>query len=262
MPKLFAILPCYNESLNIVDLIGEWLEQADKLQTEGYTLQVVGIDDCSTDETKRRILEQCAQHDNVQLVAHEINKGLCGGLNTAISYFLEHGDAKDLMVLMDGDNTHNPSYIHAMLEKLKTGKDCVIASRYCEESSIVGVARHREFMSDMAKHYYSLVLRVPGVKDYTCGYRVYTYPSIQKLVAGFGKDPIKEKSFACMMEFLYKLYLTGALFGEVGFGLRYDNKKGDSKMRVFKTMRSSLTSAIKLRRIKMGGDDHASNTAL
>ena len=262
MPRLFAILPCYNESLNIVDLIGEWLEQADKLQTEGYTLQVVGIDDCSTDETKRRILEQCAQHDNVQLVAHEINKGLCGGLNTAISYFLEHGDAKDLMVLMDGDNTHNPSYIHAMLEKLKTGKDCVIASRYCEESSIVGVARHREFMSDMAKHYYSLVLRVPGVKDYTCGYRVYTYPSIQKLVAGFGKDPIKEKSFACMMEFLYKLYLTGALFGEVGFGLRYDNKKGDSKMRVFKTMRSSLTSAIKLRRIKMGRDDHASNTAL
>lgn len=250
MPIIFAILPCYNEALNIEDLTKDWLLQERPLLQKQYSLQVIIIDDCSTDNTMQKILELEQKYENVKLVAHETNKGLCGGLNTAISYFLKYGSADDLMVLMDGDNTHSPKYIHTMLEKLMDGKDCVISSRYCKNSSIVGVARHREFLSDMAKHYYSILLRIPGVKDYTCGYRIYTYPIIKKLVERFGDAPIKEQSFACMMELLYKLYLVGAAFGEIGFQLRYDNKQGKSKMHVIKTIRSSLTTALKLRRIK------------
>lgn len=251
MNKIFAILPCYNEEMNIGILIDEWNSQRDKLEENGYKLTVVGIDDCSKDRTKKVIGEKTEQYDNVILVSHEVNKGLVGGLNTAISYFLENGEDGDCMVLMDGDNTHNPLYVHEMIEKLTSkNKDCVIASRYCESSGVVGVAAHREFMSDMAKLYYSFMLRVPNVKDYTCGYRIYTYAIIKKLVDKFGKDPIIEKSFACMMEFLYKLYLVGANFDEVGFELRYDNKQGDSKMRVIKTMQKSLTTAFRLRFLK------------
>ena len=126
-------------------------------------------------------------------------------------------------------------------------KDCIIASRYCENSNVIGVAAHREFMSDMAKLYYSFILRVPNVKDYTCGYRLYTYNIISRLVSEYGNEPIKEKSFACMMELLYKLYTAGAKFDEVGFELRYDNKQGESKMKVIKTMKKSLTIAMSLR---------------
>lgn len=251
MNRLFAFLPCYNEELNIGLLIDEWNDQREKLAAEGVALTIVGIDDCSKDNTKQVIAAKAAQYDNVVLYAHEVNKGLCGGLNSAISYFLENGGAGDYMALMDGDNTHDPVYIHEMLRKLRAGnKDCVIASRYCANSNVVGVAAHREFMSDMAKLYYSMVLQVPGVKDYTCGYRIYTYPIIQKLSARFGTDPIVEKSFACMMEFLYKLYMVGASFDEVGFELRYDYKQGASKMNVIKTMKKSLTTALKLRFMK------------
>lgn len=252
MNKLYAFLPCYNEELNIGTLIDEWIEQKDELAAAGYDLQVRAIDDCSKDNTKEVILEKAAMYpENVQLIAHEVNKNLCGGLNTSIAYFLENGNENDLMSLMDGDDTHNPKYINAMIKKLKdNNKDCVIASRYCEDSGIVGVAAHREFMSDMAKVYYSVMLKVPNVKDYTCGYRVYTFSCIKRLVDKFGKDPIKEMSFACMMEFLYKIYLAGATFDEVGFELRYDNKQGESKMKVFTTMRKSLSTAFKLRFIK------------
>lgn len=250
MKKIFAILPCYNEELNIGALIDEWNNQKNELFEKGYDMKVVGIDDCSRDNTKNVILEKASMYENVTLLPHETNKGLCGGLNSAISYFLENGEQDDLMVLMDGDNTHNPIYVHEMLSKLLTdSKDCVIASRYCTASNVVGVAAHREFMSDMAKYYYTMVLRVPNVKDYTCGYRIYTYDIIKNLVDEFGKEPIVEKSFACMMELLYKLYIVGAQFGETGFELRYDNKKGESKMHVFTTMKKSLTTALKLRRI-------------
>ncbi len=248
MGKLFAILPCYNEELNIGELIDKWHAQKDELGAAGYELVIVGIDDCSTDNTKKVIEDKSKQYDNVFLLPHEVNKGLCGGLNSAIGYFLKNGGKDDLMALMDGDNTHDPKYIHAMLKKLKDGKkDCVIASRYCKESAVVGVSNHREFMSDMAKLYYSFVLQVPGVKDYTCGYRLYTYPIIEKLVEKYGEDPIVEKSFACMMELLYKIYTVGATFDETGFELRYDQKQGQSKMNVLKTMKKSLTTAVKLK---------------
>ena len=247
MKKIYAILPCYNEGQNIGLLIDEWNAQREKLSDSGYALMVVGIDDCSKDDTKQVISEKAQAYDNVALVAHEVNKGLCGGLNTAISYFLKNGEPGDYMVLMDGDNTHDPIYVHDMLNKVQKGKDCVIASRYCESSGVVGVAAHREFMSDMAKHYYSMVLKVPNVKDYTCGYRIYTYEILQKLIDKFGKDPIVEKSFACMMELLYKLYIVGAKFDETGFILRYDNKLGESKMHVFTTMKKSLTTALALK---------------
>jgi dolichol-phosphate mannosyltransferase len=248
MNKIFAILPCYNEELNIGELIDKWYAQKDGLLESGYELVIVGIDDCSTDNTKKIIEGKSEEYSNTFLYAHPVNKGLVGGLNSAISYFLDNGSEGDLMTLMDGDNTHDPKYVHAMLKKLKDeNKDCVIASRYCKDSEVVGVAGHREFMSDMAKLYYSFVLRVPDVKDYTCGYRIYTYDIIKKLVDEYGKDPIVEKSFACMMELLYKIYTVGATFGETGFELRYDNKQGASKMNVFKTMKKSLSTAVKLR---------------
>ncbi len=50
-----------------------------------------------------------------------------------------------------------------------------------------------------------------------------------------------------MMELLYKTYMTGAKYGEVGFELRYDQKKGQSKMNVRKTMMKSLSMAWKLK---------------
>lgn len=248
MNKLYVLLPCYNEALNIADLIDDWMAQEKGIKEAGYALMIRPVNDCSTDDTKKVILDMQKKYpENVQLIDHEVNKNLCGVLNTSISFFEKNGKDGDLMCLMDGDNTHDPAYIHAMLKKLVNGCDCVIASRYREGSDVVGLSGIRKFMSDGARLYYTLMLNVPNVRDYTCGYRVYTKQAIDRLVQKFGDEPIKEKTFACMMEFLYKLYLSGARFDEVGFKLRYDKKQGESKMKVGKTMINSLKTALKLR---------------
>ena len=246
--KILVFLPCYNEELNITDLIEEWNKHEKKLKDKGFILEVYGINDCSKDKTKDKILEMAKKYKNIHLIDHNENKGLVGGLNTAIESFIKLSKKGDYMVLMDGDNTHNPRYIFDMLNKIEEGYDCVIASRYCATSNVIGVAKHRLFMSDMAGVYYKIILNIPNVKDYTCGYRIYTNEIINKLVNNFGKDPIKEKSFACMMELLYKLYLSGAKFNEIGFELRYDNKKVESKMKILKTMYNSLRVGFYLRR--------------
>jgi len=253
MKKLFAVIPCYNEEENIGTLIDTWMEQKQKLEDCGYEPFIYPIDDCSKDNTKNVILSKCNEYpENVKLIQHDVNKNLCGGLNTAISFFSEHGNKEDLLCIMDGDNTQSPIYIHNMLTSLIEKKsDCVIASRYRKNAEVTGLAGYRKLMSDCARLYYTLVLHIPGVRDYTCGYRLYKYEIINKLRESFGDNPIHEKTFACMMELLYKLYLCDASFSEIGFKLRYDFKKGKSKMNVKATVRKSISTAYLLK-IKQG----------
>ncbi len=248
MNKIYATLPCYNEEDNIVELINQWVTMKDSLVEKGYELTVIGIDDKSTDSTAVKIKECVNKYpDVVRLHQHEVNKNLGGGVTTAFSIFNKECASGDLCVLMDGDNTHDPKYILSMVDKVREGNDVVIASRYQKGAEVIGVPGVREFLSNGAGVYYKLVLNVKNVKDYTCGYRVYTYDIIDKAFKAYGDKFVEKHTFACMMEVLYKLYKIGATFAEVPFVLRYDNKEGESKMRIMKTIKDSLFTAMSLR---------------
>lgn len=248
MKKIFAMLPCYNEEKDIYPLVHKWMDLVDDFKEKGYELSVYCVNDCSTDSTKS-VIEKLVNEfpEKVSLIDHEVNKGLGGVLMTSFRFFLNNGCLGDLCILMDGDNTHDPIYSLSMLSKIDSGADCVIASRYCESSETKGVSPIRLFMSWGAKQYYSLCLNVKNVKDYTCGYRAYTYDIIKRAYDKFGDKLVERRSFACMMEVLYKLNLAGAKFAEVPFELRYDHKEGESKMRILKTVRESLITAADLR---------------
>ena len=115
MKKIYAILPCYNEEENIGKLIEEWNKQLKLLKEKEYELSIIAIDDCSIDNTKNIILENKEKYSNVDIIEHKQNQGLRGGLNTALHYFSNNAKEGDLLVLMDGDNTHDPKYVHRML---------------------------------------------------------------------------------------------------------------------------------------------------
>ena len=181
------------------------------------------------------------------MISHEQNKGLGGVLNTAFNHFLDHSQEGDLCVLMDGDNTHDPVYSLSMLAKIDAGADVVIASRYQTGADVKGLSGIRQFMSNGAGVFYKMVLGVENVRDYTCGYRMYTREILEKARMTYGETIAERRTFACMMEVLYKLAKIGAKFDEVPFVLRYDQKQGESKMRVFKTAKDSVFTAISLR---------------
>jgi dolichol-phosphate mannosyltransferase len=247
MNKLFVYLPCYNEAGNIQALVEGWLAEKESLNQKGYELEIIPIDDKSTDNTLQIIQTLENAHENVSVIAHEKNQNLGGALFTAVKDFLRRGNSNNLMCFMDGDNTHKPHFVHSMIEKVNTGADCVIASRYQPGAEVNGVPSNRLALSDGAKLYYSLILHVPNVKDYTCGYRLYTYSILNHAYKKYGQDLITMRSFSCMMELLYKLHKTGCKFAEVPFILYYDNKVGNSKMRILRTVKDSLIVALKLR---------------
>ena len=100
-----------------------------------------------------------------------------------------------------------------------------------------------------AKFVYSSILRIKDVKDYTCGYRLYKVSILKKAQDYFGENLIEETGFTCMAEILYKLYCFGGVCSEIPFELRYDNKKGISKMKIIKTSIDSLQLAFHLRNL-------------
>ena len=249
MNKLCVYLPCYNEAKNIEALINQWLAESVKLQEQGFVLEIMPVDDKSTDPTLSIIRQLEQEHPGeVRVIAHSENKNLGGVLDTSIRDFLGNSDSGDLMCVMDGDNTHKPQYVFAMLSKMYAEKaGCVIASRYQQSAEINGVPKHRLLLSDCARLYYTIVLCVPNVRDYTCGYRLYRYEALDRASKMYGEKLITQRTFACMMELLYKLYKSGCKFAEVPFTLHYDDKEGDSKMRILKTMANSLSTALRLR---------------
>ncbi len=193
MPTLFVYLPCYNEAGNLRRLTEEWLAEAEALARTGYQLTVIPVDDRSTDDTLAIARQLAQEQARVRVIAHAVNQNLGGVVKTAIGDFLQMSQSGDLMCLMDGDDTHKPRFIHGMLAKITREKQCVIASRYQPGARVQGLQASRKLFSDGARLYYTLVLHVPGVKDYTCGYRVYTRPALQAGVARYGQALVEKK---------------------------------------------------------------------
>ncbi|HYE67930.1 MAG TPA: glycosyltransferase [Anaerovoracaceae bacterium] len=252
MSKLTVILPAYNEEENIETMVLRWQQFREVLNYKyGLELQIIAINDGSKDRTKEIAERLEVEHDNFTLVSHRKNKGLGEAVKTGITYFVGQGDHSTYLCLMDCDNTQDPVYITDMLDRIdETSSDVVIASRYQKGAEVKGVSGMRLLMSGGAKYVFSVLLQIPNVKDYTCGYRLYNRKIILSAMERFGDELIAESGFTCMVELLYKLHCCGAVFAEVPFALRYDYKKGDSKMAVLKTAVNSIWLALRLRKIK------------
>ena len=248
--KLYVVLPAYNEEENVEIMVKGWLHYKERIFDKfRLGMEIVIVNDGSSDRTKEIGEKMEKDFPECRLINHSVNKGLGEALKTGLFYAKEKADCACVCV-MDCDNTQKPKYIGRMLYGMyKSGKapDVVIASRYCRGSEVFGVAGHRLLTSQGARFVYQLILGVPGVRDYTCGYRLYKREAL--LAAGelYGEGLIEESGFTCMAELLYKLYRSGASFMEVPFSLHYEDKKGSSKMKVIKTALNSIILAFNLR---------------
>lgn len=241
MFKIILALPCYNEAPNITDLLLS-IDLFNKSNQEQIHVTPLVIDDCSTDNTKA-LLEELKERFTFDVIHHPVNKGLTGGINTAINYFYQNSKSEhpaNAYALMDGDNSHHPEAIALMVPKVKSGRDVVIASRFQKGSKIHGVSEYRQVLSFGLTIIFKILRNIPRVRDYSCGFRLYSPAIIKKLIEHYGNEVVTEKSFASMVELLVKCHLLKADCDEVPFTLRYDKKLGASKMDVKATIKGNL----------------------
>lgn len=237
---IYFLLPVYNESKSIYDLC-EIIHSFEK--DFSLNCDVILINDASKDDTVQWIKKAQTAFPDLSLIyiEHNTNKGLQGALNTGLNALRTRLKQGDIVVTMDGDNTHPPYLVREMIQKHKEGADIVIASRYLEQSRIKGLPWWRKLLSLGAKWLYCFFWHIPGVKDYTCLFRSHKAECIQKLLDTYKEEMIlKQKSFACTTEFLAKLSQYRPLITEVPMLLNYGNKFSASNSQIFRTIFTSL----------------------
>ncbi|MCB1218658.1 glycosyltransferase [bacterium] len=227
-------MPCLNEALNLPGLLSE-LESTREALAGAYELSTIVVDDGSSDETAG-IARQWQGTMQVILLSHDVNRGLGCALNTGIDCFLDLSSSAsgNRLAVMDADNTHPP---RLLCEMLALGADIVIASRYAPGGEEHGLTLLRRLYSRTASLVMGAAAGIHGVRDYSCGYRVYSQAILELGKRKFGSRLVTETGFVCMAELLVKLGRLGAVVQEVPLKLHYELKGGASKMNVPDTIR-------------------------
>lgn len=231
---VWIVLPAYNESAALPHL----LEAIARSPHDG-PWRVIVVDDGSRDGT-----DAAARRFDGRLVldvlTHPRNLGLAAAMRTGLEAASRRAAPGDVIVTMDADHTHRPEQVPAMVAALADGADVVIASRYVQGASQAGVPFHRAFLSAGIGWLLRARFGLPGVRDYSCGFRAYRAGILQRAFAAHGPRLIESQGFVVMTELLVKLAPLRPHIVEVPLDLRYDRKVGPSKMPTGRTIAGYL----------------------
>ncbi|RJQ32848.1 MAG: glycosyltransferase [Actinobacteria bacterium] len=214
--KITLIIPCYNEAKGIGSVI-EGLPR-NKLKTEGYEVEVIVIDNNSTDDTAAIASAWGAQ------VVHEHKKGKGSAIRAG---FYAVSPDTDYVVMIDGDNTYKTQEILRLIEPLESGFcDAVMGSRLAgkmNDHSMRAFNRLGNWIfSALVRNFYRL-----NITDTLTGYFAWRYEVVEKM-----RPYITSNGFSIEMEMIAKQAKLG--FETYSVPITYDPRAGNSNLEPIK----------------------------
>jgi dolichol-phosphate mannosyltransferase len=216
--KLTVVLPTYNEAENV----GPMTEALLALGIPG--LGILIVDDESPDGTGRIADRLAAQHPHRMHVMHRSGpRGLGRAYIAGFRWALERG--ADLVVQMDCDFSHSPSYVPQLLEHIEA-YDVVVGSRYVEggktdESWGMG----RWLLSWWANSVYTRLILGCKVRDVTAGFKCWRRETLR----GIDLGRIRSQGYVFQVEMAYVTERLGYRVLEIPIYFE-DRQIGQSKM--------------------------------
>lgn len=242
--KVLIGLPAYNEETGIANVLKN-ISQFRNVSR--YTIEVLVVNDGSTDRTVQVIQDFARDHLFVKMINHAENKGLGEAIKTILRYTTENMADDDVLVTMDADNTHSPLLIESMIGKLISHElDLVVASRFTNGGCELGLRALRKFYSRGAMCFFKIFFPIKNLNDYSSGFRAYRVNTIREAQNRW-RDLITTNGFDCMAEIAAKFSRMGIRAGEIPLILNYELKEGESKMKVARTVRGYFSLLTKVR---------------
>ncbi|HKG41921.1 MAG TPA: glycosyltransferase family 2 protein [Nitrososphaeraceae archaeon] len=231
LPSLSIIIPTYNESENILKLIGDIRGNL----PSNIVTEIIVVDDNSPDETGKIVenyihsnigrdasLQQQfhSKVDNQNCLVRVIHRKYKTGLISAILEGIESSKGENILI-MDADFSHPPETIPLLIEELRQDPNCiVIGSRYINRGSIVGWPFKRRLISRGAAKIARHGLKVRNVTDPMSGFFAFPRHVIKNI-------QFDTKGFKILLEILVKS--RDIKVKEVPYTF-HDRKSGQSKM--------------------------------
>ncbi len=215
MKKFWLIIPTYNESGNITELLK-------RLRCVSQDMNILVVDDNSPDQTADVVRQLQIKDRFLHLIVRPNKQGLGSAYRMGFDYALN----KEAQVVgqMDADLSHRPEDVPKLLNKLDSGYEVVIGSRRCLEGRIVGWGWYRKLASWLANFLARLVLGLK-TKDVTAGFRLYTRSALQKI----NWRSVKSNGYAWQEEMIFLAEQAGLKIVEAPV-VFVDRQKGKSKL--------------------------------
>src|SRR5215471_8634498 len=199
--KAVVVIPTYNERHNISTLVRE----IDRTVPE---LDVLVVDDNSPDGTGQEVTELAAALGRkVCLLTRAQKEGLARAYAAGFKEALKRN--YDVILQMDADLSHEPSYLPMFLQEIATS-DLVLGSRYLRGVNVVNWDFKRLILSKLATRYVKLVTGM-GLSDATSGFKCWRRETLEAIDLG----RVFSSGYLFQIETTYQAYRMGFRIAEV-----------------------------------------------
>ena len=176
MNRNLAIVPAHNE-------VGAIESTVAAIHDAAADFDVLVVDDGSTDATAER-----ARAAGARVLVLPFNLGIGGAMQSGYLYARENN--YEVAVQVDGDGQHDPSYLHALLERLEGDPDLnmVTGSRFLDQSAEgFRSSATRRVGIRIFSAVVSSITRQP-VTDPTSGFRMTDRRGIELFASDYPRD--------------------------------------------------------------------------
>jgi len=198
--RLSILVPVYNERHVAEAAIRRVLTLSHPLIRD---LEIIVVDDCSTDGTSEVLVNLAAQEERIHLIRHEKNKGKGAAVRSAIE--AANGD---ICLIQDADFEYNPADIPSLLIPFaEEGADAVFGSRYMS-APYRRALMYRHTLMNKGLTTLSNWFTDLHLTDMETGYKAINTVLLKSI-------PIRSNDFRFEVEITFKLAKRGARVFEV-----------------------------------------------
>ena len=168
IPGLISVVvPALNEEDSVCTLHREILDASAAMDRE---VEIIFVDDGSTDATPARLKALCASHEGTKLISFRRNFGKAAALDAGFS-----AARGDIIFTMDADLQDDPAEMPRFLEALEGGLDVVSGWKHKRNDPLDKTLPSRVFNGVVGK--------LSGVKlhDFNCGFKAYRAEALEGL---------------------------------------------------------------------------------
>ena len=175
--KLSVVVPVYNEEGTIAKVV-------ERLRCVPFLLEIVVVDDCSTDRTPDILQQLAREHSEIRVIRHQKNQGKTAALKTGFRH-----TSGEIVIVQDADFEYDPSEIGAVIQPIVDGHaDVVYGSRFLVRKA-TRVLYFYHYVANKTLTLFSNLLTNVNLTDVETGYKAFRGDIIRNMIVtsrGFG----------------------------------------------------------------------------
>jgi glycosyltransferase involved in cell wall biosynthesis len=196
---LSVVIPVYNEEATLSVVVR-------KLLLVPCLLEIIIVDDCSTDGTEQQARQLAEMYEQVRLVRHERNAGKTAALKTGFA--LTTGE---VVIVQDADLEYDPADIFGLMQPILEGHaDVVFGSRFLVRRA-ARVLYFYHYLANKFLTFLSNALTNLNMTDIETGYKVFRGEIIRNMVivsSGFGFEVEVTAKIAKLKAAIYEVPIS------------------------------------------------------